>query len=199
MENQVINLLNSPVALAFVTSAGAATVWLISRLQTLVSIRKEQTETFGLRVEQMNQWFTAEAQSREAMRKLEGQMLAFNQALLRQQAEECTRLREDLLNTFVYEFVSAYYRVYGLGRWIFQGKEKELIDDELLPFLEVSAEVVATINAPEVLKLCALVPFEISRYDFISIVRYIRQETWFWEGQRYTLRNCCQLLRLTKK
>lgn len=191
MEKQLLTLLGSPAALAFVTAAGAAIVWLISRLQTLVSIRKEQTETFGLRAEQMNQWFAAEALSKEAMRKLETQMLAFNQALLRQQAEDCTRLREDLLNTFVYEFVSAFYRVYGLGRWIFQGKEMELIDDELLPFLEISAELVATINAPDVLKLCALRPFEVSHYDFLSILRYIRRQTWFWDARRRVLQGHC--------
>lgn len=195
MEHQLINLLEStPTAMAFVTAVGAALVWLLSRLQTMVSIRKEQIETFGLRAEQMNQWFTAETLTKEAVRKLETKMIAFSFAIAQKQTADCVRLREEIISTFFYEYVSAYYRVYGLGRWIFQGREKELIDDELMPFLEISAELVATINAPNVLALCALPPFKVHYYDFIGVIRYIRRETWWWDRRRQILRNHCQVI-----
>lgn len=154
---------------AFAIGIGALLVWLLARIKTLGEIQQTTVTTQGMRAEQMVQWFKAEAEAREAAKRLESHISALNSGELN--AEMKKEELKSLAHNFYFDYLGSYYKLYGIGRWVFQGREIELIEDELLPFLEISVNVV------KILQQSSEAYSFLSRYDFAPIVRYINRNT----------------------
>lgn len=154
---------------AFALGIGTLLVWLLARIKTYGEIQQTTVATQGMRAEQMVQWFKAETEAREAAKRLEANILELNVPGIEESAK--VEGRKLLFHTFFFDYLGAYYKLYGIGRWVFQGREIELIEDELMPFLEISANVVKILNhSPKEYSL-------LSRYDFGPIIRYILRNT----------------------
>ncbi len=56
----------------------------------------------------------------------------------------------------------------------------ELIEDDLLPFLEISAEIKNALNRPELLALTGQTPLRTELMDFRFAIGYVRRNTAWW-------------------
>jgi|GEM_PF-3462783 len=162
----------------------AAIVWLISRAQAIGEIRKLQAELVSLRVDQFEKIIALDEKQRSVTDKVSEQLYALLQAVQNQDAIAAKAAREATQKVFLLEYIGAYFHFASLGRWVFPEVRKELVDDEIIPFLKTSATLLESLNQPAVLALTEQSPLEVRDIDFNFAFRFVRKNTRFWEFER---------------
>jgi hypothetical protein len=92
--------------------------------------------------------------------------------------------REAVSKVFLLEYMGAYFHYQSLGRWIFTEVRYELVEDEIIPFLETSLMVLNGMNQEFVLNLTKQEPLKLREMDINFAFRFAWKHTRFWEFQR---------------
>jgi hypothetical protein len=151
---------------------GAVIVWILARLQTLTELRKTQTEINGLMLSQTEKWLTIDTRIRDVI-KVQIQLVhQLTEAVQQHNIATAQTLRRQLMDMFTLDFVGGYYHFVGLGRWVFKGNERELIEDEIIPFLEMCTAMQRKLNDPQLLKLTAEHPLSMDADNYHFAIRF---------------------------
>jgi hypothetical protein len=163
---------------------GAAIVWVLSRAQSIGEIRKLQAERAAMGVDQFEKLIAFDVKQRGIIDRLYAQLQVLLEAVQRQDIIAAKTAREATQKLFLLEYIGAYFHYANVGRWVFPEVRKELVDDEILPFLKTSATLLESLNKPSVLALTQQSPLIVSDNDFNFAFRFVRKNTRFWEFER---------------
>jgi len=164
--------------------AGALVIWLLARWKSVTEIKVLKSELATRNVSLFEKIIVLDEKQRQIVRSLNGALRRMLEAVAAGDADNARKSREEVSTTFLLDFIGSYYHYAGLGRWVYQDNKAELIDDELLPFLETSAEVLQLLNSESLLKLTGSKPLKVQDFDFQFAIRYIRKHSPFWYWQR---------------
>ena len=154
------------------TIFGIVVVWILARLQSLTEMRKVQTEINGLMLSQTEKWLVIDSRIRDVIRAQIPLIHQLTEALQQQNAVTAKTIRRQLMDMFTLDFVGGYYHFVGLGRWVFKGNELELIEDEIIPFLEMCSNMTRKLNDPQLLELTAEYPLSMEAESYRFAVRF---------------------------
>jgi hypothetical protein len=163
---------------------GAAVVWVLSRAQSLGEIRKLQAELVSLRVSQFEKIISLDEKLRSVTDRLYEQLYTLLQAVQHQDTAGAQKAREATQKIFLLEYIGAYFHYTSVGRWVFPEVRYELVDDEILPFLNTSAMLLEALNQPEVRSLTQQSALVVKDIDFNFAFRFVRKHTRLWEFER---------------
>ncbi len=169
---------------ATIALAGAVVAWLLSRAQSLGEIRKMQAELVSLRVSQFEKIIALDEKQRAITARMYEQLRQLLQALHAGDASAALKSREVLQQMFFLEYIGSYFHYASLGRWVFPEARYELVDDEIIPFLDTSALLLEALNQSDVLALTGQEPISVNDFDFNFAFRFARKHTRFWEIER---------------
>jgi hypothetical protein len=169
------------------TALGVAIVWILARLQALTEWRKTQTEINGLMMSQTEKWLTIDTRIRDVIKMQIQLVYQLTEAIQQQDAKSAKELRSRLMDMFTLDFVGGYYHFVGLGRWVFKGNEREFIEDELIPFLDMCSAMVRKLNDPQLLTLINGHPLSMEADSYRFAVRFALRHTPFykWRNRLY--------------
>lgn len=159
-------------------------VWMLSRLQSIGEIRKLQMELASARVSQFEKVILLDEKLRLVTDKLYTQLYALLQAAQNADATAAKTAREAVQKVFMLEYLGAYFHYQSLGRWIFTEVRHELVEDEIIPFLETSLMVLEGVNQEYIMNLTQQEPVRIREMDINFAFRFAWKHTRFWEVQR---------------
>lgn len=164
--------------------AGALVVWMLARWKSVTEIKVLKSELATRNVSLFEKMIVLDEKQRQIVRSLNDALRRMLEAVAAGDADNARKSREEVSTTFLLDFIGSYYHYAGLGRWVYQDNKAELIDDELLPFLETSAEVLQLLNSESLLKLTGSKLLKVQDFDFQFAIRYIRKHSSFWCWQR---------------
>lgn len=159
-------------------------VWMLSRLQSIGEIRKLQVELASAKVSQFEKVILLDEKLRLVTDKLYTHLYALLQAAQKADAPAAKEAREAVQKVFLLEYIGAYFHYQSLGRWIFTEVRNELVEDEIIPFLETSLMVLEGINQEYILGLTHQEPVKIREMDINFAFRFAWKHTRFWDVQR---------------
>jgi hypothetical protein len=93
-------------------------------------------------------------------------------------SEQVRKIRIELYNELTLGFIGSYYRYFKIAKWI--EKPKELVHEDLLPFLETCMYYTTYINRESLLKVIGEKPMSFHLSTFSFATSYIRTHTHFW-------------------
>lgn len=165
-------------------AAGGLIVWLLARWKSVTEIKVLKSELATRHVSLFEKMIALDEKQRHIVRNLNEALRQMLVALAAGNADQARQHRTEAVNLFLLDFIGSYYSYAGIGRWIYQDNKDELIDDELLPFLETSADMLQILNGENLLKLTGSQPLKVQGFDFQFAVRYIRRNTPHWNWKR---------------
>ena len=165
-------------------AAGALIVWLLARWKSLSEIQVLRTELATRQVSLFEKMIALDEKQRTICRNLNEQLRQMLQLLKSGDAKVARQYREEVATTFLLDYIGSYFHYGGLGKWVYQDNKAELIDDELIPFLETSADVLSQLNRQDLLELTNVPPVRVQDFDFQFAIRYIRRHTPYWHLKR---------------
>lgn len=165
-------------------AAGALIVWLLARWKSVTEIKVLKSELATRHVSLFEKMIALDEKQRQIIRRLNDALRKMLDALAAGNADQARLRRTEVLDLFLLDYIGAYYSYAGLGRWIYQDHKDELIDDELLPFLETSADMLQLLNDENLLKLTGGKPLKVQGFDFQFAIRYVRRNTPRWNWKR---------------
>lgn len=164
--------------------AGAIFVWLIARWKSMTEIRVLKAELAARNVNLFEKMIALDEKQREIVRSLYESLRTMSEAEKEGDAAAACQHRAEAIKTFLLDYIGSYYHYTGLGKWIYQDNKAELIDDELMPFLETSAAVLNALNKESLLQLTGSRALKIQDYDLQFALRFIQRNTRFWNWKR---------------
>lgn len=163
---------------------GALVVWLLARWKSVTEIKVLQSELATRNVSLCEKMIALDEKQRQIVRKLNDALRQMLAATAAGDATNARKYREEINNAFLLDYIGACYHSTGLGKWVYQDNKAELIDDELIPFLETSAQLLGQLNDQDLLQLTGSKPLKVQDFDFQFAIRYIRRHTPFWRWRR---------------
>ncbi len=168
----------------FLVLGATGIVWMLGRLQSIGEIRKLQVELASVRVSQFEKVILLDEKLRLVTDKLYSHLYALLQAAQKSDVKAAQEAREAVSKVFLLEYIGAYFHYQSLGRWIFTEVRHELVEDEIIPFLETSLMVLNGMNQEFVLNLTKQESLKLREMDINFAFRFAWKHTRFWEFQR---------------
>ncbi|MBK8565997.1 MAG: hypothetical protein IPN76_22310 [Saprospiraceae bacterium] len=165
-------------------AAGALIVWLLARWKSVTEIKVLKSELATRNVSLFEKMVALDEKQRQIVRNLNDSLRRMLEAAAAGDATNTRKYREEVSNAFLLDLIGSYYHYAGLGRWVYQDNKAELMDDELMPFLETSAALLRQLNDEALLKLTGSKPLQVQDFDFQFAIRYIQRHSPFWHWQR---------------
>lgn len=176
-------------------AAGALVVWLLSTLRSLHEARKMRAELINLKINQYEKLIALDEQQRKIIQELNAQLNRLYDAQEANNVDQAREARRAACETFLLQYIGSFFQYAGVGRWVYLDNKTELIEDDLLPFLEISAEIKNALNRPELLALTGQTPLRTELMDFRFALGYVRRNTAWWRvGIRKRIRNAQKAL-----
>lgn len=165
-----------PMTNVWFAAFGVAVAWIITQARALSDLRKQGLENITLRVGLIEKLLVFDREQRDHLEKMD--KLTAEIILNAANSDQVRKIRTELYNELTLEFIGSYYRYFKLAKWI--EKPKELVREDLLPFLETCIHYVTYVNHEAILKATGEKPmlFHLSTFSFAT--SYIRAHTHFW-------------------
>lgn len=163
---------------------GAIFVWTIARWKSVIELRVLHSELAARNVGLFEKMIAVDERQRQISRELGALLQQMLAATSNGQTDPALQFREKAISVFLSDYIGSYYQYAGLGKWVYNDNKAELIEDELIPFLQTSYEVISHINNNALLTLTGCSPLLLRNFDFGFAVRYIRRNTPFWKRRR---------------
>lgn len=159
---------------------GALIVWLLSTMRSLQEAGRMRAELIGLKINQYEKLIALDEKQRQVIHTLNEQLHRTLEALDRHDAEAAKTARLETIDTFLLRYIGSFFQYAGVGRWVYLDNKTELIEDDLLPFLEISVDIKTALNRPDLLALTGQPPLRTEVYDFRFALGYVRRNTAWW-------------------
>ncbi len=178
-------LKDSPWASLLLFGGGALITYIIARLQSIRALVKSGLENNLMQVELMEKLFRIDEEIRGSLLSIRGKLRKWQKLVADGEKEKAIQLREEIFEEFIVRYVGGYYRYFNFARWIYSNRKKELMDEELLPFLQNCRLLIEhNLNFPPYLEKLGQAPYEIEFSNFDFAVNYIERNIWFWDKRR---------------
>ncbi len=169
---------------AAMMAIGACVVWLVARWKSFTEIKVLQSELATRSVSLFEKLIALDEKQRKIVHQLNGSLRQMLEAANCKDATTARQHREETVNTFLLEYVGSYFHLTGLGKWVYHDNKAELVDDEVIPFLETSAQLIQQLNHPDLLQLTGSKPLRVQDFDFQFAIRLARRHIPFWRWQQ---------------
>ena len=121
---------------------------------------------------------------REIITRLKSRLQSLLHALNSGDKAGAQAIRSEARDIFLLEYLGAYYQHTCISRWVFPKIRKELVDEEIIPFLYCCDWILTMLNQQAVLTYCEHDPIRLSEEDLGFAFRFVNKYTHPWELQR---------------
>lgn len=165
-------------------ATGTLFVWTLARWKSFTEIKVLQSELATRSVSLFEKLIALDEKQRKIVHQLNSSLRLMLEAVNSKDATTARQHREGTVNTFLLEYVGSYFHLTGLGKWVYHDNKAELVDDEVIPFLETSAQLIQQLNHPDLLQLTGSKPLRVQDFDFQFAIRLARRHIPFWRWQQ---------------
>lgn len=178
-------LKESPWASLLLFGSGALITYFIAKLQSIKELAKAGLDNNLKQLELLEKLFRVDEEIRAHLLSIRARLRAWRSLMAAGEKEKAIELREEIFEEFIVKYVGAYYRYFNFARWIYSNRKKELMDEDLFPFLQnCRLTIEQYLNFPLYLEKLKQEPLEIEFSNFDFATNYIERNVWWWDKER---------------
>ncbi len=156
--------------------------YIFAKWQSLKEITKISIENNTKRIEQLEKLFKIDEERIDILLSTRVKLGEFRNLIKSNEIDRAIKLREDILDDFLLKYINKTYRYYRFSRWLSGNSKKELIREELFPFLQNCRIMIEqNLNYQVYLEKLQQKEFKIAYSNFEFAFNYIDDNLGFWK------------------
>ncbi len=135
---------------------GGLAIWMMAKMRSLTEVNHLKSEIDRLELQQYEKLENCEDQCQQIEEEIRVLLSDLRNSMTKGEVDKVKGIRNTISHTICTDFVDAYYRYTRLASRLYKNdavKMESFLNKKLLPFLEVSGNVVSVINQRNVLAM----------------------------------------------